>query len=237
MPFTFSHPAIILPFLKNKKLSATGLIVGAMSPDFEYFFRMKMQGDIGHTFLGMFLVDIPLGILVAFIFHELIKRPLIDNLPSFFKERVTVLYEMNWLSYFKSNAHIVMVSLLLGVISHIFWDAFTHETGYFVQRISFLNSKLLGIPFYKITQHLSSLIGIILIFFYIYRLPATVKEQDEINLKYWFLVVFITIIVLGARFAFGMTLKQIGSVVVSAISSVFLGLTFTGLIFLNRKII
>ncbi|SEF46838.1 protein of unknown function [Flavobacterium urumqiense] len=42
MPFTFSHPAIILPFLKNKKLSATALIIGSMSPDFEYFFRMKM---------------------------------------------------------------------------------------------------------------------------------------------------------------------------------------------------
>lgn len=237
MPFTFSHPAIILPFLKNKKLSATGLIVGAMSPDLEYFFRMKMQGDIGHTFLGMFLVDIPLGILVALFFHELIKRPLIDNLPNFFKERATVLYEMNWLSYFMSNVYIVVFSLLLGIISHIFWDSFTHETGYFVQRISFLNSKLVGIPVYKIAQHLSSLIGMILIFFYIYKLPITIKGLNQVNLKYWFLVLSITVIVLGVRFAFGLTLKQIGSVVVSAISSVFLALTFTGLIFLNRKTI
>ncbi|MCC9072062.1 DUF4184 family protein [Flavobacterium sp. F-65] len=237
MPFTFSHPAIILPFLKNKKFSATGLIVGAMSPDFEYFFRMKMQGDIGHTFLGMFLVDIPLGILVAFLFHELIKRPFIANLPDFLKERLFVLKEMNWVSYFKSNAHIVIFSLLLGIISHIFWDAFTHERGYFVQRIPFLNAELFTIPFYKIAQHLSSLVGMVFILLYIYKLPVRIKERNEVNLKYWLLVLCITVIILGIRFAFGMTLKQIGSIVVSTISSAFLALTFVGLIFIDRKTI
>jgi len=36
MPFTFSHPAIVLPLTKARlKLSATGLIVGSTIPDFE----------------------------------------------------------------------------------------------------------------------------------------------------------------------------------------------------------
>ncbi len=50
MPFTFSHPAIVLPFLKKKHFSATALVVGTMSPDLEYFFRMKIQSEISHTF-------------------------------------------------------------------------------------------------------------------------------------------------------------------------------------------
>jgi hypothetical protein len=37
MPFTLSHQPFFLPFLKIKKLSATALIIGSMSPDFEYF--------------------------------------------------------------------------------------------------------------------------------------------------------------------------------------------------------
>ncbi|MCV9933635.1 DUF4184 family protein [Flavobacterium sp. LS1R47] len=235
MPFTFSHPAIVLPFLKNKKLSATGLVIGSMSPDLEYFFRMKMQGDIGHTFLGVFLVDIPLGILIAFLFHQIIKRPLIDNLPDFFKQRLFVLKESNWLNYFKSNIWIVIVSFIFGILSHTFWDSFTHINGYFVERISFLGGELYSIPVYKITQHLSSLIGMGLILFYSYKLPIRIEERNKINLNYWFSVIGISVIILSVRFAFGMTFKQIGSVVVSAISSLFLALIFAGLIFRNRK--
>lgn len=74
MPFTFSHPAIVLPFLKNKNVSATALIIGSMSPDLEYFFRMKIQSENSHTFLGIFLIDFPLGFIVMMLFHEIIKK-------------------------------------------------------------------------------------------------------------------------------------------------------------------
>ncbi|WP_240482010.1 DUF4184 family protein [Flavobacterium psychrophilum] len=39
MPFTFSHPAIILPlrYLPRQWFSLTGLIIGSLTPDFEYF--------------------------------------------------------------------------------------------------------------------------------------------------------------------------------------------------------
>jgi hypothetical protein len=55
-----------------------------MSSDFEYFFRMKMQSEISHTFLGIFLIDFPLGFVVMFAFHEIIKKPFIENSPTFF---------------------------------------------------------------------------------------------------------------------------------------------------------
>lgn len=84
MPFTFSHAAAVLPFLNNKKMSATALVVGSMSPDFEYFFRMKMQSELSHTFQGIYLVDFPLSFVVILAFHSVIKKPLIDNSPPFF---------------------------------------------------------------------------------------------------------------------------------------------------------
>ncbi|MEM7184808.1 MAG: DUF4184 family protein [Spirochaetota bacterium] len=39
MPFTFSHPAIVLPFVKFPKqwVCLSALIVGSIVPDFEYF--------------------------------------------------------------------------------------------------------------------------------------------------------------------------------------------------------
>jgi len=49
MPFTFSHPAIVLPLatLRRQWISATGLIIGSITPDFEYFIRMKNTESTG----------------------------------------------------------------------------------------------------------------------------------------------------------------------------------------------
>jgi hypothetical protein len=55
MPFTFSHPAIILPlaYLPKKWYSMTGLVIGSLVPDFEYFLRMSMAGYHSHTIAGL----------------------------------------------------------------------------------------------------------------------------------------------------------------------------------------
>ena len=40
MPFTFAHPAAVLPFAKKHSsyISVTALILGSMAPDFPIFF-------------------------------------------------------------------------------------------------------------------------------------------------------------------------------------------------------
>tara|TARA_R110002094_G_scaffold5978_3_gene14970 strand:- start:1763 stop:2476 length:714 start_codon:yes stop_codon:yes gene_type:complete len=237
MPFTFSHPAIILPFLKNKNMSTTALIVGSMSPDFEYFFRMKMQSEISHTFSGIFLIDFPLGFIVIFAFHEIIKRPLINNLPAFFQKRMQVLKESNWLGYFKNNILIVLGSFFLGTISHIFWDSMTHWDGYIVERIAFFNEVFFCVPVYKMAQHLSSIIGLILIFLYLYNQPYNEQNVKEVNLKYWWTTFGFSTIVFGIRFSFGVPLSEIGSVIVSILFSIMIGITVAGIIFREKKII
>jgi hypothetical protein len=237
MPFTFSHPAILLPFLKNKKLSATALIVGSMSPDFEYFFRMKMQSEISHTLLGIFLIDLPLGFIVMFAFHEIIKRPLIENLPAFLQNRLQELKEFNWVIYFKSAVFIVLISFFLGAVSHIVWDSMTHWDGYIVQRFSFFNLELFSIPFYKIAQHASSIIGLGWILFYIYKLPEKNENSKIVDFNYWSFSIVFTAVFIAVRFYFGIQLNQIGNAIVSIISPTILAITLTGLIFRNKKTI
>jgi hypothetical protein len=237
MPFTFSHPAIILPFLRTKKLSATGLIIGSMSPDFEYFIRMKVQSDVSHTFLGLILFNLPVGFLVALMFHEVIKRKLIENLPSFFQHRLEILKNLKWLDYLKANFFYVLISILIGAFSHLFWDAFTHESGYFVQKMPFLLCKMNNIPLYKIIQHLSSIIGMIFILYYIYKLPVVKQTMIRPNWKYWVLVFVLTFVFISIRWTFGLSFNQIGNVVVSVLSSLILALAFAGLTFWDEKVI
>ena len=81
------------------------------------------------------------------------------------------------------------ISILIGAASHIFWDSFTHDHGYFVQTIPALQNSVdfLGrqIPMLKILQHGSTLLGGLVIAFAIYKLPTNKTEKENINLKYW----------------------------------------------------
>ena len=102
MPFTFSHPAIILPlnYLPKKWISLTGLVIGSLTPDFEYFIRMKIESNYSHTFWGIFWFDLPLGILLTFIFHNIVKTELFKNLPKELNQRFVTEEELNWSNYF-----------------------------------------------------------------------------------------------------------------------------------------
>ncbi|TRX39497.1 DUF4184 family protein [Flavobacterium restrictum] len=237
MPFTFSHPAIILPFLKEKKLSATGLIIGSLCPDFEYFIRMKVQSDCSHTFLGLFFFNLPVGLLFALVFHQIIKKPFIENLPLFFQNKLTLLKSTKWMDYLKTNFLNVLLSILIGAISHVLWDSFTHKSGYFVAQIPFLRLQINSIPLYKIMQHLSSLIGMIFILYYGYKLPDNKVVAVKSDSKYWIFVVFFSFLFMLIRLHFGLSFSQIGAIVVSLIGTTILGIIVASLLFRKTNII
>lgn len=209
----------------------TGLVVGSLTPDFEYFLRMRIKSIYSHTIDGLFLFDLPLGILLAFIFHNIVRNSLFDNLPIFLKSRFSTFRQFNWNKHFKKNWLVVLVSILVGASSHILWDGFTHEHGYFVQKIPVLANTIhiLGreIPILKILQHSSTIIGGFLIAFAIYKLPIDNKVTDNINAKYWAVLVGLTLTIILVRFLNGFDLKQYGNLIVTGISATLISLTLT----------
>ena len=240
MPFTFSHPAIILPlnYLPKKWISLTGLVIGSLTPDFEYFLRMRIKSDYSHTFDGLFWFDLPLGILLAFIFHNIVRNSLYENLPIFLKTRFSQFKKLDWNQNFKKNWLVIIVSVLIGAISHIFWDSFTHENGYFVQKISELSTTIdiLGkkIPILKILQHSSTLFGGFIIAFAIYKLPIEKNINKKIHLKYWLILMGLTSIIILLRLLNGLEIEQYGNIIVTAISGGIISLILTPII-LNKK--
>jgi hypothetical protein len=230
MPFTFSHPALILParYMPNRFYSFTGLIIGSMSPDFEYFLRMTVGSLYSHTFWGIFYFDLPVGIALCFIFHDIVRDPLIDHLPEGLRERFWDLKAFNWNKNFKASWKIILISLIIGTASHIFWDDFTHPLGYFVKRSTFLRHKFpirgFQLPVYNIFQALSSLLGGLIVCVFIWRLSkvkATFASKKDF---YWYSVIAIMILVMTLRFSSGLTLAKYGNVVVSIISAFFIAI-------------
>ncbi len=174
MPFTFSHPAIVLPLLNKrwKLFSATGLVVGSIAPDFESFIRLDETKVYGHTWAGMFWYDLPMAVAIAILFHTVVRDVLIAHLPVSLQERFERYRRIQWLFYFREHFFVVIFSMLIGIASHLLWDAFTHLNLYDPDSIR-STVKLFGFRLYKILQFACSVIGLAVIGWVVYKLPAT----------------------------------------------------------------
>lgn len=207
MPFTFCHPAIVLPFTRVSKnyLSASALIAGSMAPDFEYFLKMKMEGIHGHTVLGIFYFNLPVTIGMLFLFHLFVRDALIQNLPSIFQRRFKTLLGFNWLAYAQKKWYVIIYSALLGICSHLFWDSFTHQGRYFANHIPFLKGTInvfnLTLLRTEFAQLLSSVIGAFIIFgvlLFPYKQPLNFQKIYP-KLRYWITVIGLTCVISGIR--------------------------------------
>ena len=236
MPFTFSHPAIVLPltFLPRQWFSLTGLVIGSLTPDFEYFIRMRVQSNYSHNIYGLFWFDLPLGLLLAFIYHNIVRDSLFNNLPTNLKSRLSKFKLFDWNSYFKQNWFVILISILIGAVSHLFWDSFTHDNGYFVQTIPALTStiELFGIqlPPFKILQYLSTLLGGIAIVFALFKLQADKNIAGQLNLRYWGIVTTLILAIISVRLLSGLNYKLYGHLIVTAISAGLISLILTPMI-------
>lgn len=209
----------------------TGLTIGSLTPDFEYFIRMKIQSNFSHTINGLLWFDLPLGLLLTFVFHNLVRDSLFDNLPKILKLRIVKYKNFDWNKYFKAHWLVTTISILIGAASHIFWDSFTHENGYFVQTFpALLNTvKFFGrqILVMKILQHLSTFLGGIVIVFTLFKLSPDKNVTGQLNFKYWIILTMLTMTIIAIRLLSGLDYKLFGHVIITAISAGLISLTLT----------
>ena len=164
MPFTFSHPAAILPFSKTRNLSQTGLVIGSVVPDLEFYFQLKLNENIGHTIPGILLFDLPIAFLVSLIFHCLVKKPLYQASPSWIQSRMVKYLDFDWINALRTNGSTILISILLGIFTHLLLDGITHFDGWVVNLVPFLSANLgfnaTVLPVYDALQYGLSLIGL-----------------------------------------------------------------------------
>ncbi|MEO5998365.1 MAG: DUF4184 family protein [Chitinophagaceae bacterium] len=240
MPFTFSHPAVIIPFryIGKKYFSITGLIIGSIIPDFEYFIRVQNRSRFSHTWDGVFWFDLPLALFTCFLFHTLIKGPLIGNLPFILHSRFSRFCQFNWNKYFQKNWKVVIYSILIGVFTHLISDKITHKSSNLVNSVPGLieNQELIDNPksVYRLIQITYSIIGLLLCLFTIWQLPVDKRiDYSKPDIRYWlilfcsFAIMLVMIILKQGLIRFDMIVGPISSLIVAFI--------FTSLIVLPGK--
>lgn len=116
MPFTFSHPAAVLPFLYRTK--ATGwkpaLVLGSISPDLWYGVPVLSQRWVSHGKLGL-LIDPPLALFLSWLFCRWLV-PRFSRLPGLGSPTVRGPFHWGFAS----------LGALVGTLTHLVWDQFTH---------------------------------------------------------------------------------------------------------------
>lgn len=169
MPFTPSHAVVALPFVRTPLVPAA-IAVGAMTPDLPLFLR-GLPVSYGLTHDVRWLAVTTLVALVLLLLWRLLLRPAARSLaPTWIGERLPSTWDAGvraaWRETFPgtvSSVLLLVASLVLGVLSHIAWDAFTHEGRLGEQLFPALGQAwgpLLGI---KWLQHGSSAVGLLLI--------------------------------------------------------------------------
>jgi hypothetical protein len=241
MPFTPAHAAIVIPFLKinQRYVSATGLVIGSLAPDFEYFFKFSVDSNYSHTLLAILYFNIPVSMILALSFHNVVKRNLISNFPSFIQQKFLPLRPFHFSEYLRKHPFVFIISAAFGALSHIFWDAFTHNDAFFVRELSFYKDAFVPYrgaryPLWYALQHISTVVGLLVVSFYVLMRPNEKSMTTKPDFRYWVFVTLITTLAVVVRFSIKSADFNPGNIVVSIISGFCIAVFVCGLIRFNK---
>jgi hypothetical protein len=169
MPFTLAHPAAVLPLLRHPFVPAA-LVAGSMAPDLPYFLRAAgitstTAGDWYEPLLNAThthsLSGLPIDLLYAVALvaaYWMVRAPITALLPPGLAipkpPRSTKAQYAAWL----------VLSALIGIGTHLLWDALT-------------DTDLL--PAQRLLQYASTAFGLAVVSWYLWRHRAQLRTNDD----------------------------------------------------------
>lgn len=197
MPFTFAHPAAVIPLrgMLDRFGVMSALVIGSLAPDIPHFLpeNFLYRGN-SHSFWGLLWFCMPVGCICYLLYHLVFKAPLLSLLPMRIVERLDITdFRLGALPASPLTA--VLLSLYTGAVTHVVWDAFTHEYAPGVMLVPVLRTRLFDIGqfhvhVYNVLQHFSTAIGLALLSFWSWRwllrspvrqhaMPATISVFEQ----------------------------------------------------------
>lgn len=201
MPWTLSHSAAVLPLrrLSPVPLDFAALVIGSMTPDVGYYLRRFDLSQFAHSLPGSLLACLPTGVIMLCLFY-FFCRPVCYALPAPHRQHLFPLCPEFPTSLARWT--ILLFSLFLGAWTHILWDAFTHENGWFVVRLPWLQEPVMQLGsttifMYLLMQELSTLVGFLIVLLayrsWLHRQPPLDPPPDpgSNRMRYLFWIVLL----------------------------------------------
>lgn len=188
MPFTFTHPAAILPIYKwaHRRDLLIPLAVGSMMPDFGYYYApFEIFNANAHTFIKSFTFCLPIGLFCLALIYFLQKGWMLllpsGKLRAFMQAHLPSMINLKYIVF-------ASIAVLIGAWTHIVWDGFTHKNGFIVNMLPALNYEIYpGVQAFRILQHLSTLAGAFVMFNFYRKFSYTDYLQTDFKSAYYFI--------------------------------------------------
>ena len=234
----------------------SALVMGCFVPDFPYLISLAPRMYYGHTFPGMFLLDIPLAFVALWLFHAFIKQPMLMFLPGGFRRRLRTSVD-SFAFWPTERFSLIFLSILIGTATHLIWDSFTHRTSWIYANWAFLRIKvelpiLDGMQMYKVLEYVSSVFGLAVVAIWVwhwYRTTAPlsdpVAEPLDAAQRRIFIIALPALALLGGllrayhadgiHFEIRPLVHLTADTLISAISFFLLGLLICGVVVRRQK--
>ena len=177
MPFTPSHAVVALPFVRTPLVPAA-IAIGAMTPDLPLFVRvLPVSYGMTHAFAWLPLTLI-LSLALLLLWRCALRPAARELSPRWLAVRLPREWDSGALDAVRRTFGItpdgssraawrtvllVVVSLAVGIASHILWDLFTHEGRWGSTAVPALAENWGPLPGFKWLQHGSSAVGLVVI--------------------------------------------------------------------------
>ncbi|GAA2601124.1 DUF4184 family protein [Streptomyces lienomycini] len=180
MPFTLSHAAAVLPAVRadgtgRARLVPAVLVAGSFAPDTTYYAASFVSGamefgDVTHSFPGVFTVDVVVAWALVALWL-LVREPLVALLPRAGRGRVAVLLRCGAPRARGAPSLVARwyLSAVLGALTHVVWDAFTHLDRWGMRVLPVLGREIAGSPLYWYLQYGGSAVAAVVIAVFLAR--------------------------------------------------------------------
>ena len=254
MPFTPSHAIVALPFARTPLLPAA-IAVGAMTPDLPLFVRgTPLTYAVTHSNV---LVTGLVALSLLVVWYAVLRPAVRELSPAWLARRLPPEWDAigsaAWRAVRAARpgaraeiwreggvfAALVALSLMLGVVSHIVWDAFTHEGRWGLDVFPVLTRQWGALPGYKWLQYGSTVAGLVVLavfaFVWLRRrheaavtrlLPSSVRWLWWISLPVALVVAWIVGLVVWGPLDADFTVAHLGYRVLPPACAVWGALTF-----------
>ncbi|MFI2199419.1 DUF4184 family protein [Streptomyces sp. NPDC020192] len=171
MPFTLSHASAVLPAIRRDgtgrgPLIPAVLVAGSFAPDMPYYAAGVLPGGmefgtVTHAFAGVVTVDVLIAWALVGLWL-LVREPVLALLPRAWQGRPAALLRCG-----APRARVRPVSVgwwyvsaVLGGLTHVVWDAFTHDGRWGTRLVPAIErDRLHGVPLFTWLQYGSSVAG------------------------------------------------------------------------------
>ncbi|MFF7792549.1 DUF4184 family protein [Streptomyces sp. NPDC007991] len=192
MPFTLSHAAAVLPAVR---IDGTGrgplvpavLVAGSFAPDLTYYAASAVSGamefgDVTHSFPGVFTVDVLIAWALVGLWL-LLREPLVALLPRARQGRVSALVRCG-APRARVRPSLVLrwyASAVVGALTHVVWDAFTHLDRWGMRLFPVLGREVAGSPLYWYLQYGGSAVAAVVIAVFAVRAVRRAPAREPVR--------------------------------------------------------